>query len=173
MFAAALTRRAYLPCGSALYSVQLGCAREGTRSLHLEGSVSRLSNCLNREYVSRDVWEIFSLFLSCVITAQLLRNSTYVIALHTDISRGQRVSARISRRGSIRRFHGSRDSSTRAGMISSEEFFEFFAWFANTVGIYSNTSIHSGNILTRRNFDSCVIALAGDYDRYAEIVEMG
>lgn len=71
-----------------------------------------------------------------------------------------------------RRVHGSRDSSTRVGMISSEEFFEFFAWFANTASIYSNTSIHSGNILTRRNFDSRAIARAGDYDRYAEIVEI-
>lgn len=60
MFAAALTRRAYLPCGSVLYSVRLGCTRRGARStaapLHLERSVSRLPNCLNSgEGVSRDV----------------------------------------------------------------------------------------------------------------------
>lgn len=102
MFAAALTRRAYLPCGSVLYSVRLGCVRVGgARStaapLHLERSVSRLPNCLNSgEGVSRDVSDPRYSYMRA-----LGPTPPHSVIARTDVLHGW-ISMRISRHESIR-----------------------------------------------------------------------
>jgi len=100
-----------------------------------------------REIPVITIYAYHQLALSCV------RSSVHRSPMRTDTTRTG-ISMRISCRAKV---SGYRVHGIRRGISSAarrEEFFEFFAWFANTAGIYSNTSIRSGNILTRRNFDS-------------------
>lgn len=172
MFAVALTSRAYLPCGSALYSVRLGRTRKRVRPtvvpLHLERSVSRLPNCMNsrRGRIAKCLWS------SCYVTMHTCgidsswRRKGLPRVFHTMRAR---YLCRSIRTGIYEDFAprkypvtvSARGTRRRGGISSAaprrQKFFEFFAWFANTVGIYSNTSIRSVNILTRRKFDPCTI----------------
>lgn len=128
--------------------------------LHLGRSVSRLPNCLNsRARVYRVTSEPLVITIRAYIHSgdrlpRLLLRQRCMPIYHADRYLWGFCAAKVS--GYVfTRFVDATGYWARCGATPRrEEFFEFFAWFANTVGIYSNTSIRSGNILTRRNFDS-------------------
>jgi len=160
MFATALTRRAYLPYGSVLYSVRFGCTRRHSLDcwlLFISGEVCHAYQTVwIAEGVSRDVWS------SLVITIRVHNYTripgptplcSLVIVAYRYIARMDIYEDFAPRKYLVTVFTRFVDA-TGNWARRREEFFGFFAWFANTVGIYSNTSIRSGNILTRWNFDS-------------------
>lgn len=159
MFAAALTRRAYLPCGSVLYSVRFGCTeRRGTRTT-ADSSSSR-EKCVT---LTKLVWIVERGYIAWCLILSLYYACTYsgpgpLLGAYRYIARMDIYEDFAPRKYPVTVFTRFVDATgywaRRCAAPRREEFFEFFAWFANTAGIYSNTSIRSGNILTRRNFDS-------------------